>query len=161
MSRSRLARSARLLPSLGLFRSLCLLRLLLPSKSSSSNTLPVSRGGLFDNGEGPGGEFSPERLKPNIRRRGLIGGTGGATSSRPFFRLAPGGRATVSTDDVVEMSVGSPISYFWMERFRAVVRSDVEDCGSWLGKLGWTGVLDPDIGGVIFAANEFWGEIGE
>lgn len=40
-------------------------------------------------------------------RRGFIGGTGGI--SMPFVRLAPAGRSTMGTLDVVDTNVGSEI----------------------------------------------------
>lgn len=45
------------------------------------------------------------------RRFGLIGGIGGA-SSIPFFKEAPGGRSTVSTFEVEDISFGSEMSAF-------------------------------------------------
>ena len=49
-------------------------------------------------------------------RRGLTGGTGGA--SIPFRRDAPWGNSTVSTTEVVETSTGSLMSDFFTDIFR-------------------------------------------
>lgn len=151
-SRSRLDRSFSPVILLDFFGSLVLLRT--PptlSMSSSSKTLALSRGGLLDVGVWGAGELSPERPKPNIRRRGFTGGMGGANSCMPFLRLAPGGRAIVSTTEVLEMNVGSPISVFWMDRLRGGMK---RSAGGWpIGpalKEEKFGVVLPDIGGVGF-----------
>jgi len=100
---------------------------------------------------------SPPRVgKPNLLRRGLIGGTGGA-SNIPFLSEAPAGRATVSTTDVVEIRTGSPISDFLIDIFliRAAFRFVPEArLGVLAEKLDVIGVELAERGGVGFAKGE-------
>ena len=53
------------------------------------------------------------------RRRGFIGGTGGA--SAPLLSAAPGGSPTVGTFDVVDTNVGSDICNLLTGRFWRMV----------------------------------------
>ena len=43
----------------------------------------------------------------------------GLGASMPLDRLAPGGRLTVSTEEVLETKVGSDMSCLFIERLRA------------------------------------------
>jgi hypothetical protein len=61
-----------------------------------------------------------ERPKPKRFRMGLIGGTGGASCSLPFFNEAPAGRLTVSIVDVDDMNTGSDMSLFAIDFFRSI-----------------------------------------
>ena len=77
------------------------------------------------------------------------------TSSMPLRSDASGGRSTVSITDVVEMSVGSEISCFWIDRLRVPVRlvlrkPAIEPAGAaaLLGNAGTSGVEEAEIGGV-------------
>jgi len=60
------------------------------------------------------------RPNPKRFRIGLIGGTGGAALSAPFFKDAPGGRLTKSMEDVVDKKTGSEISDFATDFFRSI-----------------------------------------
>jgi hypothetical protein len=51
---------------------------------------------------------------------GLIGGTGGASGSAPFFSDAPAGRLTVSMTDVVDRKTGSEMSDFAIDFFLSI-----------------------------------------
>src|SRR4051794_9568725 len=74
-------------------------------------------------------------------------------SSMPFLSDTPEGRSTVSITDVVEISRGSPMSDFWMDRFREadLLRAAAE--GGACGKVKATGVDEPDSGGVATLGN--------
>lgn len=117
----------KLPPSLEILRNL-VRGLELDSLSSAENVLSSSLCSwrmLIGSGEG-GSTFSdlPRACKRVcVRfRRGLRGGTGGGgpgfTEFMPLARLAPGGRFTVSTDDVLNMNIGSEISCLLIERLR-------------------------------------------
>src|ERR1700761_538431 len=102
------------------------------------------------------------RPKPKRFRRGLIGGTGGASSSMPLLKEAPEGRSTVSMTEVVEISFGSDISDFLIDCFRMPgFRRDGIDATVLVllfGKEVITGVDAAEIGGVGFDAK---GPIGD
>lgn len=81
----------------------------------------------LDGKDGVGGapEFLPVIASNMVcvrvwRRRGSIGGSGGADIGLPFDRLAPGGRLIVTMSEVLCNSVGSEISDLLTDRFRSL-----------------------------------------
>jgi hypothetical protein len=90
------------------------------------------------------------RPKPKRFRMGLIGGTGGASCSAPFFNEAPAGRLTVSIVDVDDMNTGSDISLFAIDFFRSMPCLGCIVLGLNAAALGVEGL---ETGGVWFAEN--------
>lgn len=80
------------------------------------------------------------------RRRGLMGGTGGAsarTLAMPLASEAPGGRSTVMTDEVPERKVGSEISCLLMDRLRGErTLVDGQECVEVVGLI-MVGAVEP------------------
>lgn len=67
--------------------------------------------------------FEKGEKKPGPRRRGLIGGTGGAFGpfvSIPLVSELVGGKSTVSIDDVPVTKVGADISVLFTDPLRPV-----------------------------------------
>jgi|TARA_R110002003_G_scaffold113_3_gene9835 hypothetical protein len=87
----------------------------------------------------------------------LIGGTGGAAGSIPFFKDAPGGRLTVSITEVVDRKTGSEMSDFAMDFLRSMPCRTI-GCTALGLKAAAFGVVGLETGGVWFAEN---GGIGE
>jgi hypothetical protein len=77
---------------------------------------------------------------------GLIGGTGGALCSCPFFKDAPAGRLIVSITEVVETKTGSEISDFAIDFLRNI--PCLEGCTMLGLKATVFGVVGLETGGV-------------
>jgi hypothetical protein len=90
---------------------------------------------------------------------GLMGGTGGASFSIPFFREAPAGRLIVSMEDVVDKNTGSEISDFAIDFFRSIPVL-VNGCTVLGLKAAVLGVVGFDTGGVWLAENGGSGDVG-
>jgi hypothetical protein len=89
----------------------------------------------------------------------LIGGTGGASFSIPFFREAPAGRLIVSMEEVVERNTGSEISDFAIDFFRRTPVL-VNGCTVLGLKAVTLGVVGFETGGVWLAENGGTGDAG-
>ena len=89
----------------------------------------------------------------------MVGGTGGASFSIPFFREAPAGRLIVSIEDVVERKTGSEISDFAIDFFRSTPVL-VNGCTVLGLKAVVLGVVGFETGGVWLAENGGTGEVG-
>jgi hypothetical protein len=99
----------------------------------------------------------PDRPKPKRFRMGLIGGTGGASYSIPFFKDAPAGRFTVSMTDVVDTKTGSEMSDFATDFLRSIPCLSI----GWMAlglKAAVLGVAGLETGGVWFAENGGFGD---
>jgi hypothetical protein len=71
----------------------------------------------------------------------------------PFLSDALVGKSTVSITEVVDIRRGSPMSDFWIDRFRDSDRLRAAAEGGAWGKVKATGVDDPEIGGVATLGN--------